>query len=52
MGGIRTTIFSTLKVRLLPRFDQSFAALQDSEERGLLDQTLVVCMENSAEGRG
>jgi hypothetical protein len=38
-------IFASLKDRLLPRFDQSFAALlTDLEQRGLLDTTLVVCM--------
>jgi hypothetical protein len=38
-------IFSALEHRLLPRFDQSFSALlEDLDERGLLDQTLVVCM--------
>lgn len=38
-------IFDALKNRLLPRFDQSFSALiEDLDQRGLLDQTLVVCM--------
>ncbi|HVS36795.1 MAG TPA: DUF1501 domain-containing protein [Gemmataceae bacterium] len=38
-------IFASLKDRLLPRFDRSFAALlTDLQERGLLDTTLVVCM--------
>lgn len=38
-------IFEALKDRLLPRFDESFSALlEDLGERGLLDQTLVVCM--------
>ncbi|MDB5386533.1 MAG: hypothetical protein JWM11_2179 [Planctomycetaceae bacterium] len=38
-------IFDALKTRLLPRFDQGFSALlEDLEQRGLLDQTLVVCM--------
>src|SRR5262249_18785292 len=38
-------IFSALKGPLLPRFDQSFAALlTDLEQRGLLETTLVVCM--------
>jgi hypothetical protein len=38
-------IFEALKVRLLPRFDWTFSALlEDLEQRGLLDQTLVVCM--------
>lgn len=38
-------IFVALRDHLLPRFDQSFAALiEDLDQRGLLDQTLVVCM--------
>lgn len=38
-------IFDALKNHLLPRFDQSFAAfIQDLDQRGLLDETLVVCM--------
>lgn len=38
-------IFDALKNRLLPRFDQTFATLlEDLQERGLLDDTLVVCM--------
>ena len=38
-------IFESLRVHLLPRFDQAFAALiEDLDARGLLDQTLVVCM--------
>jgi len=38
-------IFEALKLHLLPRFDESFSALlEDLDERGLLDQTLVVCM--------
>jgi len=38
-------IFESMKTHLLPRFDQSFSALlQDLDERGLLDTTLVVCM--------
>ncbi len=38
-------IFETLRTHLLPRFDQSFSALlEDLQERGLLDETLVVCM--------
>jgi uncharacterized protein (DUF1501 family) len=38
-------IFHALKVHLLPRFDQSFSALlEDLEDRGLLDETLVICM--------
>ena len=45
-AGTRTTTSSTrCKDRLLPRFDQSFSALiEDLDQRGLLDQTLVVCM--------
>jgi hypothetical protein len=38
-------IFATLRDHLLPRFDQSFSALlEDLDGRGLLDETLVVCM--------
>jgi Protein of unknown function (DUF1501) len=38
-------IFEALKVHLLPRFDQTFSTLlQDLDQRGLLDSTLVVCM--------
>lgn len=38
-------IFVSLKDHLLPRFDQAFSALlEDLDQRGLLDQTLVVCM--------
>ena len=38
-------IFDALRDRLLPRFDESFAAfIDDLDQRGLLDQTLVVCM--------
>ncbi len=38
-------IFHALKTHLLPRFDQSFSALlEDLDDRGLLDETLVVCM--------
>jgi hypothetical protein len=38
-------IFSVMRDRLLPRFDQSFSALlEDLDTRGLLDQTLVICM--------
>jgi hypothetical protein len=38
-------IFDALKDHLLPRFDRSFSALlEDLEQRGLLDSTLVVCM--------
>jgi hypothetical protein len=38
-------IFASLKNHLLPRFDISFSALlEDLEDRGLLESTLVVCM--------
>jgi hypothetical protein len=38
-------IFESLKVHLLPRFDRTFATLlEDMEARGLLNETLVVCM--------
>jgi len=38
-------IFEALKVHLLPRFDQSFSALlEDLEQRGLLAETLVICL--------
>jgi len=38
-------IFDALRDRLLPRFDQSFSALlEDLESRGMLDETLVICM--------
>jgi uncharacterized protein (DUF1501 family) len=38
-------IFDALQNRLLPRFDESFSALiEDLDQRGLLNQTLVVCM--------
>lgn len=38
-------IFKALKQYLLPRFDQGFSALlEDLEQRGLSDQTLVVCL--------
>ena len=38
-------IFSALRTHLLPRFDESFSALlEDLEDRGLLADTLVVCM--------
>ena len=38
-------IFESLKKHLLPRFDQAFSALlEDLDSRGLLDQTLVVCL--------
>ncbi len=38
-------IFVGLRRYLLPRFDQAFSTfLTDMDERGLLDETLVVCM--------
>ncbi len=38
-------IFDSLQNHLLPRFDQGFSALiEDLEARGMLDETLVVCM--------
>jgi len=38
-------IFQAMKVHLLPRFDMSFSAIvEDLDERGLLDETLLVCM--------
>lgn len=38
-------IFDSLRDRLLPRFDESFSALvEDLDQRGLLETTLVVCM--------
>jgi hypothetical protein len=38
-------IFTALRNHLLPRFDQSFSAfITDLDQRGLLDETLVVCM--------
>ncbi|MFQ5732796.1 MAG: DUF1501 domain-containing protein [Planctomycetaceae bacterium] len=38
-------IFTSLRERLLPRFDVSFSALLDDlETRGMLDETLVICM--------
>lgn len=38
-------IFDGLRTHLLPRFDQSFSALlEDMDARGLLEETLVVCM--------
>jgi uncharacterized protein (DUF1501 family) len=38
-------IFSALRDRLLPRFDGSFSALiEDLDQRGMLADTLVVCM--------
>ncbi len=38
-------IFPTLKDHLLPRFDRSLSALlEDLAQRGLLEETLVVCM--------
>jgi hypothetical protein len=38
-------IFGSLKNRLMPRFDESFSALiEDLDERGLLETTLVICI--------
>lgn len=38
-------IFDSLRNPLLPRFDHTFSALlEDLDQRGLLDQTLVVCI--------
>ena len=38
-------IFDVMRSSLLPRFDQSFSALlEDLDQRGMLDETLVVCM--------
>jgi hypothetical protein len=38
-------VFDALKTHLLPRFDQTFSALlEDLDQRGLLKDTLVVCM--------
>lgn len=38
-------IFSALQKHLLPRFDLGFSALlEDLESRGLLDETLLICM--------
>jgi hypothetical protein len=38
-------IFMSLEDHLLPRFDLAFSALlEDLEQRGLLDETLVLCM--------
>ena len=38
-------IFKALKVHLLPRFDRGFSALlEDMDQRGLLKETLVICM--------
>ena len=46
-------IFDSLQNRLLPRFDQSFAAfIEDLDQRGLLDQTLVVCLGEFGRRRG
>ncbi len=37
-------IFASLRERLLPRFDQSFSALlEDLSQRGMLEDTLVIC---------
>ena len=38
-------IFDSMRNRLLPRFDQTMSALlEDLDTRGLLDDTLVICM--------
>ncbi len=38
-------IFEGLQHHLLPRFDQGFSALiEDLDQRGLLEETLVICM--------
>ncbi|MFO0820546.1 MAG: DUF1501 domain-containing protein [Pirellulales bacterium] len=38
-------IFVAMRERLLPRFDESFSALiEDLDQRGLLNDTLVICM--------
>ena len=38
-------IFSSLKDQLIPRFDRTFPALiEDMDQRGLLEETLVICM--------
>jgi hypothetical protein len=38
-------IFDVMGKSLLPRFDQSFSALlEDMDQRGLLESTLVICM--------
>ncbi len=38
-------IFVALREHLLPRFDESFSALiEDLDQRGLLEHTLVICM--------
>jgi Protein of unknown function (DUF1501) len=38
-------IFDLLRGSLLPRFDQSFSALlEDLDTRGMLDETLVICL--------
>ena len=38
-------IFEAMRVHLLPRFDEGFSALlEDLDQRGLLDATLVVCL--------
>lgn len=38
-------IFQALRVHLLPRFDLAFSTLlEDLDARGLLDQTLIVCL--------
>ena len=38
-------IFQAMKVHLLPRFDQGLSALlEDLDERGLMEETLVICL--------
>jgi hypothetical protein len=38
-------IFDGLQNHLLPRFDQGFSALiEDLDQKGMLDETLVICM--------
>jgi hypothetical protein len=38
-------IFQVMDTHLLPKFDQSFSALlEDLDDRGLLSETLVICM--------
>ena len=46
-------IFEALKVHLLPRFDATFSTLlEDLDQRGLLDETLVVASASLAGRRG
>jgi len=41
----RTSLLDALREHLLPRFDRTFSVLlEDLQQRGLLDSTLVVCM--------